>query len=160
MPQPDHRRNDALDRCDGQGRRRQRFLGAAHLAIANAAGVFLAVPWTPGPPRRGVGVRSMLRFGGLATCNSFLVFLAWNSDNILLGRFWGAHALGLYGRAYQLATLPVEQLTSTLSSVAISGLSAIQDDADRLSRSFLRATLYSYQQPFRSQFLVRCLPRR
>jgi PST family polysaccharide transporter len=80
----------------------------------------------------------MLRFGGLATCNSFLVFLAWNSDNILLGRFWGAHALGLYGRAYQLATLPVEQLTSTLSGVAISGLSAVQDDTDRLSRSFLR----------------------
>jgi PST family polysaccharide transporter len=80
----------------------------------------------------------MLRFGGLATCNGFLVFLAWNSDNILLGRYWGASALGLYGRAYQLATLPVEQLTSALSSVAISGLSAVQDDADRLSRSFLR----------------------
>ena len=80
----------------------------------------------------------MLRFGGLATCNSFLVYLAWNSDNILLGRFWGAHALGLYGRAYQLATLPVEQFTSTLSGVAISGLSAVQDDTDRLSRSFLR----------------------
>jgi O-antigen/teichoic acid export membrane protein len=107
-------------------------------SIVTAAGVLLAVPWAPGPPRRGVGVRSMLRFGGLATCNSFLVFLSWNSDNILLGRYWGAHALGLYGRAYQLATLPVEQLTSTLSGVAISGLSAVQDDADRLSRSFLR----------------------
>jgi O-antigen/teichoic acid export membrane protein len=107
-------------------------------SIVSAAGVLLAVPWAPGPPGRGVGVRSMLRFGGLATCNSFLVFLAWNSDNILLGRFWGAHALGLYGRAYQLATLPVEQLTSTLSGVAISGLSAVQEDADRLSRSFLK----------------------
>jgi O-antigen/teichoic acid export membrane protein len=107
-------------------------------SMVSAAGVLLAVPWTPGPPRRGVGVGSMLRFGGLATCNSFLVFLAWNSDNILLGRFWGAHALGLYGRAYQLATLPVEQLTSTLSAVAISGLSAVQHDPDRLSRSFLR----------------------
>jgi O-antigen/teichoic acid export membrane protein len=107
-------------------------------SIVSAAGVLLAVSWAPGPPRWGVGVRSMLRFGGLATCNGFLVFLAWNSDNILLGRFWGANALGLYGRAYQLATLPVEQLTSTLSGVAISGLSAIQDDADRLSRSFLR----------------------
>jgi O-antigen/teichoic acid export membrane protein len=106
--------------------------------IVSAAGVLLATPWAPGPPRRGVGVRSMLRFGGLTTCNSFLVFLAWNSDNILLGRFWGAHALGLYGRAYQLATLPVEQLTSTLAGVAVSGLSAVQDDADRLSRSFLK----------------------
>lgn len=107
-------------------------------SIVAAAGVLTAVSWVPGPPRRGVGVRSMLQFGGLATCNSLLVFLAWNSDNILLGRFWGAHALGIYGRAYQLATLPVEQLTSTLGGVAISGLSAIQDDADRLSRSFLR----------------------
>jgi O-antigen/teichoic acid export membrane protein len=107
-------------------------------SIVAAAGVLLAVSWAPGPPRRGVGVRSMLRFGGLATCNSLLVYLAWNSQNILLGRFWGAHALGLYGRAFQLATLPVEQLTSTLSVVAISGLSAIQHDADRLSRSFLR----------------------
>lgn len=80
----------------------------------------------------------MLRFGSLATCNNILVFLAWNSDNILLGRFWGPHALGLYGRAYQLATLPVEQLTSALSGVAVSGLSAIQHDADRFSRSFLR----------------------
>ena len=107
--------------------------------IVGAAGVWLAVPWVPGPPRRNCGVLSMLHFGGLATLNSFLVFLAWNTDNILLGRFWGPHALGLYGRAYQLATLPVEQWTGTLSGVALSGLSAIQHDADRLSRSFLRA---------------------
>ena len=107
--------------------------------FVSAAGVWLAVPWVPGPPRRNCGVLSMLRFGGLATLNSFLVFLAWNTDNILIGRFWGAHALGLYGRAYQLATLPVEQWTGTLSGVALSGLSAMQHDADRLSRSFLRA---------------------
>ena len=68
------------------------------------AGGSLAFPWIPGPPTRRSGVLSMLHFGGLATLNRFLVFLAWNSDNILLGRFCGAHALGLYGRAYQLAT--------------------------------------------------------
>jgi O-antigen/teichoic acid export membrane protein len=106
--------------------------------IVSAAGVLRAVSWAPGPPRRGVGVRSMLRFGGLTTCNSLLVYLAWNAQNILLGRFWGAHALGLYGRAFQLATLPVEQFSSTLGVVAVSGLSAVQHDADRLSRSFLR----------------------
>jgi O-antigen/teichoic acid export membrane protein len=107
-------------------------------SILTTAGVLLAVSWAPGPPRRGVGVRSMLRFGGLATCNSLLVYLAWNAQNIFLGRFWGAHALGLYGRAFQLATLPVEQFSSTLGVVAVSGLSAVQDDANRLSRSFLR----------------------
>jgi PST family polysaccharide transporter len=107
--------------------------------VVSAAGLWLAVPWVPGRPRRNCGVLSMLHFGGLTTLNSVLVFLAWNADNILLGRFWGAQALGVYGRAYQLATMPVEQWTGTLSGVALSGLSAIQHDADRLSRSFLRA---------------------
>ena len=107
--------------------------------IVSAAGVWMAVPWIPGPPRRRCGVMSMLHFGWMATCNSLLVFLAWNSDNILIGRFWGADALGLYGRAYQLATLPVQQLTAALSGVALTAFSRIQDDTDRLATSFLRA---------------------
>jgi PST family polysaccharide transporter len=80
----------------------------------------------------------MLHFGWKATCNNLLVFLAWNTDNILIGRFWGADALGLYGRAYQLATLPVNQLGAATTGVAFSALSRIQDDADRFAKSFLR----------------------
>jgi O-antigen/teichoic acid export membrane protein len=108
-------------------------------SIVSAACVWLAVPWIPGLPRRKCGVLSMLHFGWMATCNSLLVFLAWNSDNILLGRVWGADALGLYGRAYQLATLPVQQLTAAVSGVAFTAFSRIQDDPDRLAKSFLRA---------------------
>jgi PST family polysaccharide transporter len=107
--------------------------------IASVVGVWLAVPWIPGPPRRSRGVLPMLHFGGLSTLNSFLVYLAWNSDNILLGRYWGPRALGVYGRAYQLATIPIEQWTGTLSGIALSGLSAVQHEPERLSRSFLKA---------------------
>jgi PST family polysaccharide transporter len=81
----------------------------------------------------------MLRFGGVATCNSFIVFLAWNADKILLGRFWGADALGLYGRAFQLVTLPVQQFERSLGAVAFPALSRIQHDAVRLAKTFLRA---------------------
>ena len=80
----------------------------------------------------------MLRFGWMATCNNLVVFLAWNSDNILVGRFLGADALGLYGRAYNLATLPVNQLTAATTGVAFSALSRIQNDAHRFANSFLR----------------------
>ena len=107
-------------------------------SIVSAAGAWLADPWIPGLPRRKCGVRSMLHFGWMATCNGLVVFLAWNAHNILLGRFWGADALGLYGRAHQLATLPVQQLNSAVTGVAFSALSRIQDDPDRLARSFLR----------------------
>lgn len=108
-------------------------------SIAGTAAVWLAVRWLPGLPRHGSGVRSLLRFGGLATCNSFVVFLAWNAEKILLGRFWGADALGLYGRAYQLVTMPVQQFETSLASVALPALSRIQDDAKRLAKSFLSA---------------------
>ena len=107
-------------------------------SIVSTVAVWLAVPWHPGPPRRRSGIRSMLHFGGLATCNSFVVFLAWNAEKLLLGRFWGAGALGLYGRAFQLVTLPVEQTNIALGSVAFPALSRIQHDARRLARSFLR----------------------
>ena len=107
-------------------------------SMVGAAALWIVVPWVPGPPRRRSGIRSMLHFGGLATCNSFVVFLAWNAEKILLGRFWGADALGLYGRAFQLVTLPVQQLNAAVTGVAFPALSRIQHDAKRLARSFLK----------------------
>jgi O-antigen/teichoic acid export membrane protein len=107
-------------------------------SIANTAAVWWSVRWLPGPPRRGSGVRSMLRFGWLATCNNFVVFVAWNAEKILLGRFCGADALGLYGRAYQLVTMPVQQFESSIASVAFPALSRIQHEPERLAKSFLK----------------------
>ena len=119
-----------------------RYWSLVGMAIASsmvpAAAYWIVVSWIPGPPRRRSGIRSMLHFGGLATCNSFVVFLAWNAEKILLGRFWGADALGLYGRAFQLVTLPVQQLNSAVTGVAFPALSRIQYDAKRLARSFLK----------------------
>ena len=113
-------------------------------SIVNAAGVWLTVPWIPGPPRRRCGVLSMLHFGGVATCNSFVVFLAWNTEKLLLGRYWGADALGLYGRAYQLVTLPVQQLNGAVTGVAFPALSRVQHDAERLKRSFPPGLLFAH----------------
>ena len=131
------------------------LVGMAVLApMVSAAGVWIAVPWIPGPPRRGCGVTSMLHFGWMATCHGFLVFLCFSVDSILIGRFWGPNALGLYGRAYQLATLPVQQLTGALSGVAFSAFSRIQDDAGRLKKSFLKA--YSLLASFTIPIAISC----
>jgi O-antigen/teichoic acid export membrane protein len=68
--------------------------------------LWTASAWIPGKPQRGMGMRSMLRFGGMLTLDGIVVYLAYNLDKVLLGRSWGAQALGLYGRAYQLVNLP------------------------------------------------------
>jgi O-antigen/teichoic acid export membrane protein len=70
--------------------------------------------------------------------NSLLTYIADNLDKVLLGRFWGADALGIYGRAYQLISMPTENLNSAIGGVAFSALSRLQDDHKRLRNYFLK----------------------
>lgn len=112
------------------------------LPIITTAAVWIVVPWIPGRPRWTPEIRSMLRFGGTVSLNSVVVYIAYNTEKILLGRFWGAAPLGLYTRAYQLANLPVQQLINAIGVVAFPGLSRLQGDAGRLRRSFLKANSF------------------
>jgi PST family polysaccharide transporter len=109
--------------------------------IVTVVAVWTAMPWVPGKPARTPEVWSMLHAGGTVTLNSLVGYLGSNTEKILLGRFWGPQVIGLYGRAFQLVNLPVQQLSSSLSTVALPGLSRLQADPDRLRRSFLKGYL-------------------
>jgi len=109
------------------------------LYVVGMIASWIAMPWLPGRPRWTPELRSMLNFGGTVTLNSLVVFLAYNTEKVILGRFLGPASLGLYGRAYQLGNLPVQQLNSSMSSVAFPMLSRLQGDEARLKRSFLKA---------------------
>ena len=80
----------------------------------------------------------MMRFGGTITLNGIVVYLASNFEKVLLGRFWGPAAIGLYGRAYQFIRIPTDTLNSAVGEVAFSTLSRLQDDPGRLRRYFLK----------------------
>ena len=80
----------------------------------------------------------MLRFGGTITLNGLVVYVAYNLEKVLLGRFWGADALGIYGRAYQLINIPTDNLNSAIGGVAFSALSRLQNDPVRLKSYFLK----------------------
>jgi PST family polysaccharide transporter len=108
------------------------------LPFTTTIGLWLTAAWIPGPPRRRVGIRSMMRFGGTITLNGLVVYVAYNLEKVLLGRFWGAEAIGLYGRAYQLVTIPTDNLNSAVGEVAFSALSRVQDDPSRLKNYFLK----------------------
>lgn len=106
--------------------------------VVTLVGVLVAGGWVPGPPKRRVGVRSMLRYGGTVTLNGVVIYIAYNADKVLLGRFWGADVLGIYGRAYQLINLPNASLNSAIGSVAVPALSRLQSDPGRLKTYFLK----------------------
>jgi O-antigen/teichoic acid export membrane protein len=101
-------------------------------------GLWLAAEWIPGRPSMQAGVRSMMRFGGITTLNGLIMYVAYNLEKVLLGRFWGEAALGIYGRAYQLTNIPTDNLNSATAGVAFAALSRLQDDPARLRRYFLK----------------------
>ncbi len=69
--------------------------------------------------------------------------VALQADNLIVGRFLGAEALGYYSRAYQLMTIPANALGQVTSYVVFPVLSYIQNDRSRLQRAFIRGTLLS-----------------
>ena len=108
-------------------------------SAVDVIGVWVATRWLPGLPRRDNEIGSMLRFGGTLTLNGAIVYFAYNLDKILLGRFWGADVLGLYGRAYTLINIPNDNLNAAIGGVAFSALSRLQNDPTRYKSYFLKA---------------------
>ena len=68
-----------------------------------------------------------------------VVYFGYNLDKVLLGRVWGANALGIYGRAYQIINIPTANLNAAIGSVAFSALSRLQLDPPRYRRYFLKS---------------------
>lgn len=108
------------------------------IPLTTTIGLWLTARWMPGMPRRQAGVRSMLRFGSTVTLNGLVVYVAYNLDKVLLGRYWGAQALGIYGRAYQFINIPTDNLNSAIGEVAFSALSRVQHEPDRVRNYFLK----------------------
>ncbi len=111
---------------------------ALSLPLISTIGFWLTTAWIPGKPQRRTGIRSMLHFGGKITLNGLVVYAASNFDKVLLGRFWGADVLGIYGRAYQLIHIPTDNLNQAAGEVAFAALSRLQDDPKRLKSYFLK----------------------
>jgi len=108
------------------------------MAVCSVVGVWVAMPWRPGLPRKGCGVREMLGFGTNIAGFNLVNYFARNADNILIGKFVGASALGFYSKAYGLLMLPIRQVRSPLVSVGLPGLSRLQAEPRRYKSYYLK----------------------
>ena len=79
---------------------------AIALPAAMTVSTWMATGWIPGRPSWNAGIRSMLHFGGTLTLNGVISYLTYNFDKFIVGRVWGATALGYYGVASQLINTP------------------------------------------------------
>jgi O-antigen/teichoic acid export membrane protein len=106
------------------------------IAVVSTAYSFAIFPWLPGKLRRGIGLRGMLRFGGDVMGFNFVNYFSRNADNIVVGKFAGADALGFYGKAYNLFLLPLTQIRDPMIGVAMPAMSSLVGDPERYSRYY------------------------
>jgi len=76
----------------------------------------------------------------LAGYNTFYYF-AQNLDNLLIGRFLGTEALGLYDLAFKLMAFPMQAISAVFSRVMIPFYAQAQDDLPRFRQAFLRVAV-------------------
>jgi O-antigen/teichoic acid export membrane protein len=84
--------------------------------------------------------KELFSFGGGSTIANILVYIGGQGDNMVVGRWLGINALGLYGRAYNLMIIPVGIFATVLGRVLFPVMSKVQDDLEALRRAYRRGT--------------------
>jgi PST family polysaccharide transporter len=95
--------------------------------------------WRPRLHFAWADIRELLGFAANLSGYTFLDYWSRNADNLLVGRFLGPGALGIYSRSYNLMLLPVTQLSMIVGQVMYPSLASVQKDHALVRRLYLKA---------------------
>lgn len=121
------------------------YIGLGYLAIVVrrishplfiAIGGWILCPWIPSGPKKSKEIKVALKFVFNTYGNFTVSYISRNLDKLLIGRYYGISALGFYDRAYHLAMLLPNQLSSSLSSLAITALSKLRGNEESYKNYF------------------------
>jgi PST family polysaccharide transporter len=73
---------------------------------------------------------ALYSFGFHSLLAQLLYYVAYNIDSYIIGIRWGASALGIYNRAFQMFTVPASQLLAPLTNVALPLMSQRRHNGD------------------------------
>ena len=119
-------------------------LVGAHLAQA-VLKTFLLLIARPHPMRPGLELRTfaeLMYFGGGFTAARVGNYMAGQCDNLVVGRWLGVEALGIYGRAYQLMVGPAMLLGEAIDRVLFPAMSKVQHQPEQLAMAYRRCVAF------------------
>lgn len=115
-------------------------LAGAHVAQM-ACNMILVLIFRPHPKAlivRWQPLLELMRFAGGMIAWRTATNVALEADNLVVGRWLGAEALGLYSRAYWLAATPASLFGRGIGNVLFPTLSRFQNDRQRLALAYRR----------------------
>jgi len=82
--------------------------------------------------------KDLIYFGGGFTAARIGNYIGIQGDKMVVGRWLGAEALGVYGRAYQLMVAPANDLGQVMDNVLFPAMAQVQEHQERLRTGFRR----------------------
>ena len=110
--------------------------------LVNTILLWWAVPWRPSFRFVGHYVPPMLKYGYHMVVINILGILTLNTDYLLVGRFLGPAALGIYTLAFRVPDLLINQFCVTIAYVVFPAYAKMKDDLDGLRHSSLQTMRY------------------
>ena len=102
--------------------------------------VWGVTPWRPAFVFSWQSLRSLGSFTANVFGQNLLYQAGRNLDNLLVGRFLGASALGIYGLAYNIMLVPFSRIAAPLQQVLFPAFSRMQNDRAALASAWVRVT--------------------
>jgi len=95
--------------------------------------------WRPRARVSAASLRALGSFSSYLVGHRLLFYFHRNADNMLIGRFVGAAALGVYTIAYNIMLFPFSRIAGPVQRVLGPTFSRIQDDPQRIGDMWVRA---------------------
>jgi PST family polysaccharide transporter len=107
-------------------------------AIASVLIFWKVSNWRPQLKFDPKAIKDLFNFSKNLLGFNFFNYWSRNLDDLLIGKFIGTAALGIYTRAYGLMMMPINQIASTIGQVMFPSLSKIQNDRVRVKEIYLK----------------------
>jgi PST family polysaccharide transporter len=101
--------------------------------------MFFASRHPMAPSLNRQAAKDLLGFGFGHSMAQIGTLLSHQGDNLVVGRWLGAEALGVYGRAYNLMVMPASAFGRIINRVLFPVMSQVQDERERLAGGYERA---------------------
>ncbi len=108
--------------------------------VAFAIACWMVHPWRPSWRFDTKAAKALTSYGVNIVAVNALGVLLLNSDYLLIGRYLGAAALGVYTMAFRLPELLIKQFSQTVSRVLFPTYSAVRKNSTDLKQTFVDTT--------------------
>ncbi|MGC1188523.1 MAG: lipopolysaccharide biosynthesis protein [Candidatus Acidiferrales bacterium] len=102
--------------------------------------LFYVYAWVPRWRFSKISLRALAPFSGWYVGQAIAWYLVFNVDNLMVGKYLGIAALGIYGLAYNYSLLPISFIGVSLGNVVFAELPRLYSDLPRFWSAFFMSS--------------------